>query len=512
MIGWLALGVALAGVAVEGCAVPLAPTAPRLSRPLASAGFALALAGLLLLIGARPVSAAIAAIALLAAVVAVSNAKHRAIREPLVFVDFAMLGQILRHPHVFITWHGVIASLLAAAALAGAITAAALLESPVPGWLGDHPGARLALLLAGLVLAGAALRLARRPLARWAWALQPSLDARTDVEQFGLPGALLLTTLLSLDGAPARPLAPPRVGEGPRAAGRPSIVALQLESFFDARLMDRRIDRGLLPCFDAIGATAVQRGRLEVPAWGYTQRSEFAFLTGLDDRELGVDRFNPYARFARRPVWSIAHELRAQGYRTICIHPFHGTFFGRDRVIANLGFDRFLDIADFAEAPRFGPYVADEAVAERVITLLEEPGPPLFVFVITIESHGTFRPRRLPPHELAKVAGGGIADLQEPFLTYLRHLVNADRMIGRLADHLEQAGDGVLCAYGDHLPSFPALFRRLAYRDGRTDYLVWRAGHDAPAEVRDIGIRDLSRILLEAVGAPRDAARRSAAR
>ncbi|MFO1059702.1 MAG: LTA synthase family protein [Dongiaceae bacterium] len=509
MIGWLALAVALAGILVEGCTIPVALPAPRPARALASAGFALALAGLLLLLGGRPVSAAIAAVALMAAVVAVSNAKHRAIREPLVFVDFAMLGQVLRHPHVFITWVGVLASLAAAAALAGAVAAAVLLETPLPGWLGDHTGGRLGLLLAVLAGLAALPVVARRPLVAAGWALRPSLDARTDVERFGLLGTLLLTTLLSLDGAPARPAPVPRTPAGPRPAG-PSVVAVQLESFFDVRLMDRRIAPGLLPCFDACGAGAVQRGRLEVPAWGYTQRSEFAFLTGLDERALGVDRFNPYARFARRPVWSIAHELRARGYRTVCIHPFHGTFFGRDQVVANLGFDRFLDIAAFAGAPHFGPYVADAAIADKVIELLGEPGPPLFVFVITIESHGTFRRGRLPAHELAKV-GDGLADLTEPVLSYLRHLVNADRMIGRLAARLEQAGDGVLCCYGDHLPSFPALFRRNGYRDGRTDYLIWRPGHDRPPELRDIGIRSLSGALLATVDAAAGAAQRSVA-
>jgi hypothetical protein len=499
---WLPILVALAGILIEGCAVPYALPVPRPLRAAASGGFALAAAGLLLLVGGRPWSAAIAALALMAAVVAVSNAKHRAIREPLVFVDFAMLGQIVRHPHVFITWLGVVVALLAAAALGGAIAAAALLERPLPGWPGLHPGGRLALLASLLVALALGLRFGHRPLARWGWSLAPSLDARTDVERFGLFGALLLTTLLSVEGARETP-PPPRAAGGPPAPGLPSIVAVQLESFFDARLMDPRIDRQLLPCFDARREGAALSGRLEVPAWGYTQRSEFAFLTGLEDRDLGVDRFNPYARFARRPVWSIAHELRAQGYRTVCIHPFHGTFFGRDRVIANLGFDRFLDIAAFAEAPRFGPYVADQAVAETVVRLLQEPGPPLFVFVVTIESHGTFRRNRLPPEELAKVRIDGGLALPEPFLSYLRHLANADHMIGRLAEHLERAGDGVLCAYGDHLPSFPALFRKMGWRDGRTDYLLWRAGRDTPPERRDLHVRSLARTLLAVAGVER---------
>src|SRR5690606_41004328 len=65
---------------------------------------------------------------------------------------------------------------------------------------------------------------------------------------------------------------------------------------------------------------------------------------------------------------------------TICIHPFPGSFFGRDRVLPNLGFDVFLDIAAFQEARRFGPYVSDLSVAEKIIEVLRLPGGPKFVF------------------------------------------------------------------------------------------------------------------------------------
>src|SRR5215471_1418699 len=132
MTAWLVPGVALGGALIEACAVPWALSAPRLPRPIVSGGIALLLASIFLMLSARPWSSAIAAFALIAAVVAVSNAKYRAIREPLVFVDFAMLGQILRHPHIFITLVGVLAALAATAALAAAITAAILLEAPLP--------------------------------------------------------------------------------------------------------------------------------------------------------------------------------------------------------------------------------------------------------------------------------------------------------------------------------------------------------------------------------------------
>jgi hypothetical protein len=503
MIAWLLPLAAIVGIVLEACVQPREPPVPRLRRLAIGGAIAAILALVLLLLTARPLSSAVATFALMATVVIVSNAKFRALREPLVFVDFAMLGQVLRHPHIFITLVGVLVTIVVAALLAAAIAAATILESPVAALVTPWPGARLAGVVAALAVLAVAVARAHRPLARWCWRLGPSLHPRTDIERFGLFGALLLTAFLSAGRtrgeASAAPPAPS--DRRPPPATLPNIVAVQLESFYDARLMDPRFDQQMLPSFDAYAGTAALHGRLEVPAWGYTQRSEFAFLTGLADEDLGIDRYNPYARFARRPVWSVAHELRSLGYRTVCIHPFFGSFFGRDRVIPNLGFDRFLDISAFQGAARFGPYVSDQAVAEKAIALLEEPGAPLFIFIITIESHGTWRNNRLPAAELAAVRNAAV-ELPEPFLCYLRHLRNADRMIGQLAGHFERAGDGVLCAYGDHLPSFPALYRKMKFSDGRTDYLIWRANHKGPAATQDMHISALSRALLDVVRAP----------
>src|SRR5262249_43166598 len=153
-------------------------------------------------------------------------------------------------------------------------------------------------LAAALLAITLALGLGRRRLARWCRAaIRPSLNPPADVERLGLFGALLITTALAIDGTERAAAAPPAAptASAPRTAGLPNIVAVQLESFFDVRLMDPRFDRGMLPCFDAYAASAALRGRLDVPAWGYTQRSEFAFLAGLADDDLGIDRYNPYA-------------------------------------------------------------------------------------------------------------------------------------------------------------------------------------------------------------------------
>src|SRR5262249_12454932 len=156
---------------------------------------------------------------------------------------------------------GVLAALAATAALAAAITAAILLEAPLPAL--SPAGARLAGPPVALLAVPLIVRVGPAPLVRWGWAGEPALRPHAGVARFGLFGSLLLTTLLAGDGTKQeidRPGAPPAAGPAPD--NRPNIVAVQLESFFDVRLMDPRFDRGMLPCFDAYAGSAALHGRL----------------------------------------------------------------------------------------------------------------------------------------------------------------------------------------------------------------------------------------------------------
>jgi phosphoglycerol transferase MdoB-like AlkP superfamily enzyme len=89
----------------------------------------------------------------------------------------------------------------------------------------------------------------------------------------------------------------------------------------------------------------------------------------------------------------------SRGYRTVCVHPYAASFYSRDKVYPQLGFDEFIDLRAFAGAPKSGPYVSDLAVAERVCSLLSArlTSRPLFVFVITMENHGPLHLEKVHP-------------------------------------------------------------------------------------------------------------------
>lgn len=405
-----------------------------------------------------------------ALVLAVSAAKARYLREPLVYADLALFSQALRFPRLYLPYFGLARAVGIAGFFVIVITTGLWLEPtgamPRAWWL-------LGLIPAALLIAaGSALA-------------RPQLTA-ADIERFGVTAAMWLHARAEREPLPAlqTPFARLRL----REERKPHIVAVQSESFFDARRLHAQVPRDVLREYDRLAGEG-ESGRLEVTVWGaYTMRTEFAFLSGIAEPALGVHRFNPYRRLALAGIDTLASALRTHGYRTLCLHPYPAQFFGRHRVFPRLGFDEFVDIAGFGGAARAGPYVADAAVTERIQAALAAARSPLFVFAITMENHG---PLHLEgPDELA---------------VYLRHLRNADAMLGALAAGLDRQGDGVVCFYGDHVPGLPAVYRAHGYEDPRTDYLLWSARDrkalriDRPVE--RLGLRLLERAGLAAASA-----------
>lgn len=401
----------------------------------------------------RPVFAAASILMLHGVLLLVSNAKARVLREPLVFADLGLYAQALRHPRLYLPYFGLGRTLLAAVA-GGALVAA--------GWVFAAPMTLSLAAWAGLFAGAIALVLSGTALGRNALTLEPG----EDVARFGLLPSLWLYWLA--DDQPLPPIEGPFIKAGIETDV--PVVVVQSESFFDARRLGG-VAMDVLANYDARAAQG-ESGRLGVPVRGaYTQRTEFAFLSGIAPRALGVHRFNPYRRFARRgAVATLASALKARGYRTLAIHPYAASFFNRDRVFPELGFDEFHDVSSFAEAGKAGPFIADAEVTRAILKAL---GPRTFIFAITMENHG--------PYHLE-----GSDELE----IYLRHLRNADRMIGEVCGALQ---DGVFCLYGDHVPGLPRVYAARGYDDSRTDYLIWsngkRGARRMDREAHELGVR-----------------------
>lgn len=493
MAAGLAVGFVIAAAVsfvVEALATPRAslrrPAAALLLHVLAIACVFLCV----VLISGRLRFACFITLGLLGLMAIVSNAKYASLREPFVFTDLSLFSQLFAHPRLYLPF--LSAGKVAAIAVGLAVLAA--------GFFSETRISIEPVTLAPIIFLCAALGYllaARLPLC---------LTAVEDQRRCGFFAVFVAYLLNGLRPATWRAFhramqASPFAHGAP--AARPDVVVIQSESFFDARRLGLSIKPSILACFDAARRESVWYGELTVPAWGAnTMRTEFAMLSGLPESALGYARFYPYA-FLRQACASLASWFGRAGYRTLAIHPYYGDFFGRKRAFRLLHIDRLIDIASFANARREGPYIADDAVADAIIDALDAtPGEPAFVFAVTMENHGPLNLEPVREGEAADWHALGDEAHWRDLTVYLRHLSNADAMIGKLVDNLRsRSRETVLCFYGDHVPALPHVFGQFGVVPERSDYFIWRNfGEMQPAIERNLCVEALGVALTEVAG------------
>ncbi|MBW6526782.1 LTA synthase family protein [Sphingomonas sp. RHCKR7] len=391
-------------------------------------------------------AAAILAAALLAVVAIASNAKRAVLGEPLLFSDLALVGALVRHPGFYLTALSLPQRALGVAgALALPVALAWLfVPRPAPHLAGAAIGAAALVALLALLRLPPLAVLARVP------------DAEADLARHGLVATLLLywrRWRVQLDP----PALPPDQG----APGPELVIVVQCESFADPVAL---AGAAPLPALARARAAAWQWGELHVSGFGaYTMRTEYGVLFGRDEAALGFRRYDPFLTAAGEASYALSARLRGRGYRTLFVHPHDLRFYGRDRLMPAVGFERLVgDDAFVATAPGIGRYVDDRALGMALGALADAAGCPTFVYAVTMENHG--------PWGKERIAGspGGLD-------AYLRHLRGSDAMLGDLIDHLDRADRrAVLVFFGDHRPSIPGASE--PGPDRHTPYVILRFG------------------------------------
>lgn len=447
---------------------------------------------LLTLIVQRAVFSALAISIFLIILIAVSNAKYKALKEPMVFSDFAMFSQAFKHPRLYFPFLGLLPVIIAPILIVALIITVLKLEPALP-----FTWQRIMATLISMLGIAYAIK-------QFSLSLNLTGNPEEDNQQFGLINALTAYTLqaqtkshkeqikqalasspFSVDSNKHKSTHPPfSAFLSFPANNKPNITVIQSESFFDARRLHPAIKKSILKNFDAVNAESLQYGKLEVPAWGAnTMRTEFSFLTGLANDTLAYYRYYPYQFMANYPVSSLASILQKEGYHCICIHPHPASFFGRDKIFPKIGFDEFIDIEKFQNKETFGPYISDKTVSQKILEITQEKtDKPLFIFVITMENHGPLHLEKITNDEHQKyyseVSAQKLPKPLNDLSVYLRHLKNADNMIKTLTESYQKSEkETLLCFYGDHVPSMPNIYQATGYTDNHSDYFIWSSAH-----------------------------------
>jgi len=241
------------------------------------------------------------------------------------------------------------------------------------------------------------------------------------------------------------------------------IVVIMNEAFWDpSQLPAVRISDPLLASLNASS-----KGWLFSPVFGgYTANAEFEFLTRLSNAYLPSGTI-PYTQFIHRPMPSIVTALHSAGYSTTAIHPYERTFYERNRVYHELGFERFIALDDFAAPETAGPFVKDASVGREIATLIDaSPQQKHFIFAVTMQNHGLYNDKRYPESSRVRVVPAEAAlapEAIESIQTYSTGVRDAVAFFNSVVRYFEQLKrKAVVVMFGDHLPALGSL---AVYRD-----------------------------------------------
>lgn len=244
---------------------------------------------------------------------------------------------------------------------------------------------------------------------------------------------------------------------GTVSADKPNIIAIMSESFCDfdnIRVLET--SEPVMPFYDRlIQSKNTLHGNLLVSIFGGgTCNTEFEFLTGSSMLFLN-DGSLPYNSYFNGRSHGLPDLFRQQGYRTVAIHPYLRTFWDRQLVYPNIGFDQFISLEDFPEGGLVRDFVGDEADFAQIIQTYETKSAAerLFIFSVTMQNH-------FPYYSSEEILAGlkyniklpGLTDVEsvELYLSMLRQSDDALRDLVTYFANIEEPT--IIVLFGDHLP------------------------------------------------------------
>ena len=257
----------------------------------------------------------------------------------------------------------------------------------------------------------------------------------------------------------------------------PNVVFVQLESFFNVHdLVDAEYSREPIPVFRELMETC-PHGQLKVPSvGGGTANTEFEVLTGMNLDYFGAGEF-PYNTILQDTTCeTVAFNLKELGYTATAVHNYTGTFYGRNTVYAQLGFDRFVP-QEYMNGLTYNAlgWAHDSVLTgETMKALTTTPGRD-FVFTVTVQSHGKYPDTPVEGLDDIAVLAAPETVNATALQNYVNELSQVDAFIGALIDELEDFDEPtVLVLYGDHLPALGIETDELTTGDlYQTTYVLW---------------------------------------
>lgn len=255
-----------------------------------------------------------------------------------------------------------------------------------------------------------------------------------------------------------------------------NVIFIQLESFFDPATY-AGIDLGYdpIPVFTAL-RNQHSNGYLSMPSIGAgTANSEFEVLTGMNMDHFGAGEYPYKTVLLDNTCESMAYDFDAAGYTTTAIHNHIRSFYGRETVYENLGFDRFVSLEDM-EGISYTPtgWAKDDVLTGEILDALDASTGRDFIYTVSVQAHGKYTDI-LDGEEAVEEPETEEETIEQAWAYYAEQLSGTDAFVGELLEALEQRKERcVVVLFGDHLPSLEIDETLLDCGDQfKTEYIIW---------------------------------------
>lgn len=261
-----------------------------------------------------------------------------------------------------------------------------------------------------------------------------------------------------------------------KAKKKPNIIFLQLESFFDMNHLNGvKFSKNPAPNFEKL-MKKYPSGYFNVPIVGAgTVNTEFEVMTGINLDYFGPGEYPFKTKLIDTTCESVCFNLKEYGYNCHAIHNNTATFYGRNVVFSNLGYDTFTTIENM-HIEDFTPmgWAKDYYLTEYILEALKSTKNQDFVYAISVQGHGSY-PTDGDYDYPIKIKGIEDENTKNKYQYYAMQTYEMDQFIGKLTKALKKLDEEtILVMYGDHLPSFGLSGEDLDNGDVyQTEYVIW---------------------------------------
>lgn len=287
---------------------------------------------------------------------------------------------------------------------------------------------------------------------------------------------------------------------------KPNVIVLMSESYADFRVFDElNVSDSYYAGFDK-AASEGHSGITITPTYAsFTVRSEFELLFGLPVRSIN-DPNMPQRELAEREQPALAQYYNSWGYETAYIHPFENTFYNRNKIYSQFGFNQMLfhsnDFSNFTvPVENFGTYVDDKTVFNQIEKLLIDTDDPMYIHTTTMQNHQPYDQGENPDDE---------------FGNYLKWIQHTNDNFTAFLERLEKIDEPtILLMVGDHFPSLrgdTSVYNQLGLNGDNCSvlyeqkYIIW-SNYDADFSCipdKKISFFYMPYVLMDIIDAPRD--------